>query len=200
MGNGGGLKSTFSNLLADPSVEAIVINFRDITDRKLAEDEVKKLNEKLEQKVIERTLELEKRSLELLDNEAALLNLVEDLNLKSEELQNNSRQLIATNKELEAFSYSVSHDLRAPLRAINGFVNILNDEYGDQFDDEGKRICSIIRSNAVKMGQLIDDLLSFSRLIRSELRNTEIDMQNLVLGLIHRPSIIERIESVQHFA
>ncbi len=178
------VESTFSNLLEDPSVEAIVINFRDITDRKLAEEEVKKLNEELEQKVVDRTVELEKRSLELIKNEAALLNLVEDLNLKSEELQNSTRQLQAINKELEAFSYSVSHDLRAPLRAINGFVNILNEEYSNILDDEGKRICSIIHSNAVKMGQLIDDLLSFSRLIRSELNLTPIDMQSLVQNLV----------------
>lgn len=178
------VESTFSNLLEDPSVEAIVINFRDITDRKLAEEEVNKLNEELEHKVVDRTIELEKRSFELIENEAALLNLVEDLNLKSEELQNSTRQLQATNKELEAFSYSVSHDLRAPLRAINGFVNILNEEYGNILDDEGKRICSIIHSNAVKMGQLIDDLLSFSRLIRSELNQSTIDMQSMVHSLI----------------
>lgn len=162
-----------------------VIGFvRDITDRKFVEEEVKKLNKELELKVIDRTIELEKRSFELLENEAALLNLVEDLNLKSDELQNSKQLLEATNKELEAFSYSVSHDLRAPLRAINGFVNILNDEYDHVLDDEGKRICSIINSNAVKMGQLIDDLHSFSRLIKSELHHSTIDMQNIVRELI----------------
>ena len=178
------VESTFSNLLADPSVEAIVINFRDVTDRKLADEEIKKLNEELELKVAERTDELKKRSKELIDNEVALLNLVEDLNIKSEELQISAKQLEATNKELEAFSYSVSHDLRAPLRAINGFVSILLEDYHQVLDDEGKRICLIIHSNAVKMGQLIDDLLSFSRLIRSELHNSTIDMQSLVRTLI----------------
>ena len=178
------VESTFSNLLADPSVEAIVINFRDISDRKLADEQIKKLNEELELKVAERTDELKKRSKELIENEVALLNLVEDLNIKSEELQISAKQLEATNKELEAFSYSVSHDLRAPLRAINGFVSILLEDYHQVLDDEGKRICLIIHSNAVKMGQLIDDLLSFSRLIRSELHNSTIDMQSLVGTLI----------------
>ncbi|MBL7969275.1 MAG: PAS domain S-box protein [Prolixibacteraceae bacterium] len=178
------VESIFSNLLADPSVESIVINFRDITDRKIAEEEIKKLNEELERKVTERTNELEKSRRELLDNEAALMNLVEDLNQKSEELQRSTAQLELSNKELEAFSYSVSHDLRAPLRAISGFVGILLEDYEQSLDAEGKRICRIIQTNAVKMGQLIDDLLSFSRLIRSELHQTPIDMGNLVRNII----------------
>jgi len=183
--NGDPFPVEISSSLIDLNGTLNVIGFvRDITDRKLAEEEVKKLNEELERKVVDRTIELEKRSSELIENETALLNLVEDLNLKSEELQNSTRQLQATNKELEAFSYSVSHDLRAPLRAINGFVNILTEEYSSLLDDEGKRICSIIHSNAVKMGQLIDDLLSFSRLIRSELHHSEIDMHDVVQGLI----------------
>lgn len=163
----------------------------DITDQKLAEKEIIKLNEELEKKVIERTNELEKRSNELQDNQTALLKLVEDLNLKSEELQRSTIRLEATNKELEAFSYSVSHDLRAPLRAISGFVSILLEDYEQTLDDEGKRICHIIYSNAIKMGQLIDDLLSFSRLIRSELRHSKIDMD----GLVH--NVIAEFETVQ---
>lgn len=174
------VESTFSNLLADPSVEAIVINFRDITDRKLAEEEINKLNQELEQKVIDRTNELEKQSQELINNQKALLNLVEDLNDKSDELSKKTEQLQLANKELETFSYSVSHDLRAPLRAINSFVKILLEDNEDKLDEEGKRICNIIETNAMKMGQLIDDLLSFSRLGRSEIRQMTVDMGNLV--------------------
>lgn len=178
------VESTFTNLLSDSSVEAIVINFRDITSHKVADEEISKLNEELEKKVMERTLELEERSKDLMENEAALLNLVEDLNLKSEELKRSSAQLELSNKELEAFSYSVSHDLRAPLRAISGFVNILMEDYDQVLDDEGKRICRIIHTNAAKMGQLIDDLLSFSRLIRSELHHAPIDMDAMVRNVI----------------
>lgn len=188
------VESTFSNLLSDPSVEAIVINFRDITDRKVAEEEINKLNEELERKVVDRTNELERRSRELINNETALLNLVEDLNLKSEELQRSTAQLEVANKELEAFSYSVSHDLRAPLRAINGFVSILVEDYEKALDDEGKRICGIIQSNATKMGQLIDDLLSFSRLIRSEFNHSKIDMDSLVKSVISDFEVLQDLQ------
>jgi PAS domain S-box-containing protein len=152
----------------------------DISNLKVAEEKINTLNEELEQKEIERTNELENKTRELIDNQKALLNLVEDINEKSEELIKKTEQLQLSNKELETFSYSVSHDLRAPLRAINGFIKILVDDYNDKFDDEGKRICNIIETNAVKMGKLIDDLLSFSRLGRSEIHRKNIDMQDLV--------------------
>jgi PAS domain S-box-containing protein len=178
------IESTFRSLLSDSNVNAVVINFRDITSSKKAEDEIKKMNEVLEQKVRERTTELEKKQAELVNNEAALLNLVEDLNFKSEELKRSTTMLEAANKELEAFTYSVSHDLRSPLRAINGFVNILIEDYSHLLDQEGKRICGIIQNNATKMGQLIDDLLAFSRLIKSDINVSAIDMDDLVKNVI----------------
>jgi PAS domain S-box-containing protein len=116
----------------------------DITDRKNAEFQIKKLNEELEVRVIQRT--------ELLE---------------------------AANKELEAFSYSVSHDLRAPLRSVHGFTKILLEDYEASLDEEGKRICGIISTSATQMGELIDDLLSFSRIGRSSVNPSEIDMKKM---------------------
>ncbi|MES1215916.1 MAG: ATP-binding protein [Bacteroidota bacterium] len=88
-------------------------------------------------------------------------------------------QLEAVNKELEAFSYSVSHDLRAPLRVINGYATILKEDYGEKLDEEAIRITNTIISNAKMMGQLIDDLIAFSKLGASGINNQLVNMKEL---------------------
>jgi PAS domain S-box-containing protein len=95
------------------------------------------------------------------------------------DLRARALELEATNKELESFSYSVSHDLRSPLRAISGFSRIFEEDYAAKLDSEGKRILSVIREGSHKMGQLIDDLLTFSRLGRQAIVANEIDMAQL---------------------
>jgi PAS domain S-box-containing protein len=94
------------------------------------------------------------------------------------------KELIKTNAEMEAFTYSVSHDLRAPLRGIIGFTSMLEEDYTNKLDDEAKRITGIIKSNTAKMGRLIDDLLAFSRMGKTEIVKEKIDSNILVRDLI----------------
>jgi signal transduction histidine kinase len=96
------------------------------------------------------------------------------------QLKEKTVSLEMLNKELESFSYSISHDLKAPLRAIGGFADILQEEYGHNLDDDGKRIMSTITKNTNKMAHLIDDLLEFSRIRRKELQNSTCDMESMV--------------------
>jgi light-regulated signal transduction histidine kinase (bacteriophytochrome) len=95
-------------------------------------------------------------------------------------LQQRTTQLETANKELEAFSYSVSHDLRSPLRAIDGFSRILIEEYASQLPAEARRYLDLVRSNTQKMGELVDDLLAFSRLGRQPLRKQSVSPEGIV--------------------
>jgi signal transduction histidine kinase len=96
------------------------------------------------------------------------------------EIEKSAAQLELTNKELESFSYSVSHDLRSPLRAIDGYSRMFEEDFADRLDDEGRRLLAVIRSSSKKMGQLIDDLLAFSRMGRKQLDTARVDMNALV--------------------
>jgi PAS domain S-box-containing protein len=110
-------------------------------------------------------------------------------------LQGKAAQLESTNKELESFSYSVSHDLRAPLRAIDGFAEIIEEDYRDKFDDEGRRYLSVIRQNSKRMGALIDDLLEFSRLGRQPVTNAEVNVESLVREVVQDVLATERSDA-----
>ncbi len=132
-----------------PVPEGVFIISMDITDRKKAEADLRKLNAELEERVIQRTEQLE-----------------------------------LSNKELEAFSYSVSHDLRAPLRSIDGFSNVLLKEYQERLDDQGKDYLGRVRAAAQRMGQLIDDLLGLSRVSRAELRRETVDLSAMAQTIL----------------
>ncbi len=142
--------STYLHRNTEGNPEFFITTINDITERKIAENEIRELNSELENRVEQRT-----------------------------------KQLMDANRELESFSYSVSHDLRAPLRAIHSFTSILKEDYNEVLDNEGKRICGIIEDSSVHMGKLIDDLLSFSRVGRSEMLFSKIDMESMVSTIIN---------------
>jgi PAS domain S-box-containing protein len=116
----------------------------DITEVKHAQEEIRRLNAELEERVRQRTTELE-----------------------------------ASTRELDAFAYSVSHDLRAPLRALDGFSQVLAEDYADVLDETGREYLRRIQAATVRMGQLIDDLLDLSRTTRMELRRQPVDLAHL---------------------
>lgn len=117
----------------------------------------------------------------------------------NQHLRHRTDELEAANKELEAFCYSVSHDLRAPLRGVDGFSRILTEEYGPRLDDEARRLLGIVRGEAKRMGELIDDLLEFSRMGRRDMQFTSCDMTSLARGAFEQIDPQAR-SRVRHFS
>jgi PAS domain S-box-containing protein len=109
---------------------------------------------------------------------------ITDRKRMEEDLQKRSVELQAANRELESFSYSVSHDLRAPLRALDGFSRILLDDFNDKLDESGQNYLNRIRNAAQEMNKLIDDILRLSRVTRAELNRDKVDLTELALGII----------------
>lgn len=130
---------------ADSEKKSVAVTERDVTERKIAEERIHKLNADLEE---------------------------------------NIEQLRVMNKDLESFSYSISHDLRAPLRSINGFANILSSDYAALLDEEGQKLLSSVQRNASRMGILIDELLAFSKLGRKAIEKSRVDMNGMVRQIL----------------
>jgi light-regulated signal transduction histidine kinase (bacteriophytochrome) len=122
---------------------------------------------------------------------------VRSLNKMNQELEKERQKLEDANKELEAFAYSVSHDLRVPLRAIDGFSRILVEDYQDELDDEGKRLINIVRENTKKMGQLIDDILQLSRAGRQKMNISKLDLGSLFRGIFEELKLSNSGRNVQ---
>jgi light-regulated signal transduction histidine kinase (bacteriophytochrome) len=147
----------------------------EVMQRQLVEQKLKQLNAELEHK----TSGLEVVNKELINRERDVIEREErirQLNMNLEKkVAERTEELHVSNQELEAFTYSVSHDLRAPLRAIDGYARILEEDYNQRLDAHGKRLIDVITRNARYMGQLIDDLLEFSRTSRTELIASRFD-------------------------
>ncbi|MDP8209556.1 MAG: response regulator [Candidatus Stygibacter australis] len=148
------------------AIQGAVLVAVDITDRKIAELKIHQLNDELEDRVKERTHQLE-----------------------------------ISIKDMESFSYTVSHDLKAPLRAISGFTYALYEDYFERLDDEGKGMIKIIVDSTRKMGELIEDLLEFSRLGRQNIVKTQIDMNKLFTSVYEEQKSLaseQKIDFVCH--
>ena len=136
---------TSTPILEDGKLVGAVISFRDITERKQAEEKIRKLNEELEQKVIDRTAQLE-----------------------------------ASIKELEGFTYSVSHDLRTPFRHIIGFVKLLKEKASQSLDEESMHYLNVISDSTRQLARLQDDILDFIRIGRTEMSKSKVSLDKLV--------------------
>lgn len=181
--------------MAQPIIHQELLSFQKQTDellkvnRELAfqnEEKKKRASELIiaNKELVFQNEEKEKRAIELFKANQALKKSDDDLRKLTEELEmkviERTAQLEVINKELEAFSYSVSHDLRAPIRAVSGFAKILVEDFGGKLDPEASKYLQLIIKDAKRMGLLIDDLLAFSKLGRKQVQLSRINMASLI--------------------
>ncbi len=155
----------------------------EILNRKKLELELANYRKNLEELVEKRTLSLEESNVKLAKSQQATLYLLEDMKEARAELLNLNSSLERSNKDLEAFSHTVSHDLRSPLRAVLGFSSKLQKHIAKSADPESIRLIDVISENTIKMQNLITDLLVYSKVGSSNLSKSEIDMNQLMKTL-----------------
>ena len=169
----------------------------EIHERKLAEETIRQARDNLEKRVQERTGKLAASNAELIREVAERKRAEDDIRNLNSQLVQRSAQLEASNKELEAFSYSVSHDLRAPLRGIDGFSQAVLEDYDDKLDESGRSYLQRVRAASQRMSQLIDAMLNLARLTRADIHTKTFDMSAMVHGILEDLQKIEPEREVE---
>ena len=169
----------------------------EIYERKLAEDTIRQARDNLEKRVQERTGKLAASNAEMIREVAERKRAEDDIRKLNAQLVQRSAQLEASNKELEAFSYSVSHDLRAPLRGIDGFSQAVLEDYNEKLDESGRSYLHRVRAASQRMSQLIDAMLNLARLTRAEIHTKTFDMSAVVHGILEDLQKIEPEREVE---
>ncbi len=163
-------------------------------------DEERKQSQLFQKATLNLLEDMDSERAKLDETRRALMNMLEDIDAERFKAEQARSLLEAANKELEAFTYSVSHDLRAPLRAISGFSQAVIEDCAPQLDDEGRRYLGLIQENAHRMGRLIDDLLTFSRLGRQQMTNSKIDMETLAKSVFEELAALEPGRKIKFIA
>lgn len=160
-----------------------LVILRDITRQKEAHNNLLRDQNYLENLVEQRTHELQQRIAESDSLNRGMINLMSDLQTAIEQSNATAAQLVEANRELESFAYSVSHDLRAPLRSISGFAHILATRHRSSLDEQGQKYLDYVVQSGEQMGRLIEDLLAYSRMGRQAVRRIPLDCNEILAGV-----------------